>query len=339
MESAKIQLLGIVMLGVLAMIPVTLHDYTWTVYLSEHRHEGFKNFMANSIFELEPIGGSDFPVLLLIAVLGLYLLSYLPSLRSPTARKAFGIPIRLLERYPNFINRLIRWRPYLGFMLIASICILVYTIHPIKWLVGRPRPRVVFGGEHPFSAWYLMGSHFISEGKYSGSFPSGHTASAFAFMVLAYVLAGTPQPRKWKILGYGVGFFAILLAILMAISRSMANAHWVTDCTFTIFFNWAIIHCIFHWGYPLNRLLVLQKSQKLTLPNYYELKLSGVLLLGVIGILFLGLGIRAVLRQEILLFASLAIPIGAFLGWWFLRKSYRMGFFNGRIWRNYLPPH
>ncbi|MEM6298528.1 MAG: phosphatase PAP2 family protein [Bacteroidota bacterium] len=332
MKSAKIQLLGIILLGAIAMTPATLHDYEWTLYLSEHSHEGFKNFMANSIFELESIGGSDFPVLFLIAVLVLYLLSYLPDLQSPTGRKIFGILIRFLERRPNFTAQLIRWRPYLGFMIVAGVCVLVYTVHPTKWLVGRPRPRVVFKGDHPFSEWYLIGSHFISQGKYSGSFPSGHTASSFVFMVLAYALAGTSQTRKWKLIGYGVGIFAFVSAVLMAVSRSMANAHWVTDCVFTIFFDWVIIHCIFHWGYPLNRLLALQQSQKLTLPNYFELKLCSNLLLGVIGLLLVGLGLRALVRQEILIFASLAIPIGAFLGWWFLKRSYQMGFFNGRVW-------
>ncbi len=60
----------------------------------------------------------------------------------------------------------------------------------------------------------------------SFSFPSGHSASGFAFFLVLGVLAGRQQPQRWRIIWL---LAALIPAISIALSRVYLTAHWPTD--------------------------------------------------------------------------------------------------------------
>ena len=78
----------------------------------------------------------------------------------------------------------------------------------LKQLFARARPSVLL------------------EPLQSFSFPSGHSASGFAFFLVLGVLASRQQPQRWRI-------FWLLLAFIpamgIALSRVYLTAHWPTD--------------------------------------------------------------------------------------------------------------
>lgn len=101
---------------------------------------------------------------------------------------------------------------YAGLTLAVAL-ILDYLIVnlTIKNLVGRPRPWTAYDG---FESFYES----ISFSKPSeSSFPSGHAAASFCAAVVLLVRF------KWK------GIPALILAILLALSRLYLCVHYLTD--------------------------------------------------------------------------------------------------------------
>ncbi|MCK9535005.1 MAG: bifunctional DedA family/phosphatase PAP2 family protein [Pseudomonas sp.] len=60
----------------------------------------------------------------------------------------------------------------------------------------------------------------------SFSFPSGHSASGFAFFLVLGVLASRQQPQRWRVLWL---LIALVPAACIALSRVYLTAHWPTD--------------------------------------------------------------------------------------------------------------
>jgi membrane-associated phospholipid phosphatase len=80
----------------------------------------------------------------------------------------------------------------------------------LKVIAGRPRPKIFYrDGQHSFD-FFRFQADFLS-------FPSGHTAMAFAVATVATVLL----PRH--IAAY------YLLAVMVGASRVLGGAHWVSD--------------------------------------------------------------------------------------------------------------
>ena len=78
----------------------------------------------------------------------------------------------------------------------------------LKLLITRPRPELLL---EPLSGF---------------SFPSGHTAAAFAFCLALGVLAGREQLPRGRIIWLAI---AALPAITVGISRIYLGVHWPTD--------------------------------------------------------------------------------------------------------------
>lgn len=60
----------------------------------------------------------------------------------------------------------------------------------------------------------------------SFSFPSGHSASGFAFFLVLGVLASRQQPQRWRVIWLVA---ALIPAVSIALSRVYLTAHWPTD--------------------------------------------------------------------------------------------------------------
>lgn len=101
-------------------------------------------------------------------------------------------------------------RPRLGVEGALAAILATLCVHGLKFLVQLPRPAGV-----------LPGISVIGPRLLAGSFPSGHTASAFTVLGLL-VVGGLLR-------GAGPVLAATLLAALVGLSRVVVGAHWPAD--------------------------------------------------------------------------------------------------------------
>jgi undecaprenyl-diphosphatase len=112
------------------------------------------------------------------------------------------LPLRLLvSAVLAWHRRWLQLGAFVGAVITSELC-----IGPVKALVDRPRPP------NP-----LIGTS-------AASFPSGH-AIAGAVTAFGLVVVLVPaSPRRWMAIGFAAAFAGI-----MAISRTVLAAHWLTD--------------------------------------------------------------------------------------------------------------
>ena len=106
-----------------------------------------------------------------------------------------------------------------GYLAASAIlqCVVVDTF--VKGMAGRQRPLVADGEDH----WYGPAKFFSNEPGTAdafGSFPSGHSATAFS---LATVVAMQYGHRSW------VPVVAYTLAAGVGLSRIAMDKHWASD--------------------------------------------------------------------------------------------------------------
>ena len=312
-----IQLVLILVAGFVILLAVAPYDQAWTLYLNENQHEGFKQWMADSIFELEPIGGSDFALIYVILMFIAYLMAWHGM---PNPEKSNG--------WERLKEQLVNSRHLLGYQVLVGLSTTFFLVHTSKLVMGRPRPYKVFYDGYVFSHWYEVGQHFISEGWYHGSFPSGHTATVFVVIALAYVLINHTN-KKLHAWGWVVGAFAFITSVAMLVARSMSAAHWVTDSIGSIFFGWAIAHALYFFGVhmPFRSQHVQEKGQPFKVRKHYELLLAWYMFLACAGFAAMAIGLRAVVRWEVLGWAA-GIPIGVALLYGSIKLLRKQAFFN-----------
>lgn len=105
--------------------------------------------------------------------------------------------------------------------LILTILTEMLLVNIIKDIWGRPRMRAISGYEE-FRYWYEIAGP--AAGHDYRSFPSGHTANAFT--LLAYCIFW-PEIKSIKAKLFFV--FALLWGSLVAISRLVLGAHFLSD--------------------------------------------------------------------------------------------------------------
>jgi len=288
--------------GMLALIPV---DYAWTVWLRKHRVRWLDHWMDQTLFEGEGLGGSDPVILFLILMVLLYYIAW---------KKGAA-------------TRLIAWRPHLGFIVFTAVTTSVMMVHSLKWVMGRARPSLVMKGVLPFSDWFQFGPHFITQGIYRGSLPSGHTAQVFILMALAYVLLlSAPKFKSQNLLGWFWGSLSLLYTLLMGLSRCMKLSHWVSDVFFSVGFSWILMHLIY---YLLLRIPEQEEYYRThgrfpRLPAVWELRLCVLLLLSVLSAMALVLGIRSIFWGAAWPLQAL-LPIMGICGLCYFGLRFRLG--------------
>lgn len=108
------------------------------------------------------------------------------------------------------LSLFVRRRPEIVWVLLIAAVLATFWVHGLKYLVGNPRPAAVLSND-------LI--NVIGVNLRGGSFPSGHTTSAF-------VLAGVISCLRIHPL---LSWIALLLASLTGISRAVVGAHWPMD--------------------------------------------------------------------------------------------------------------
>lgn len=229
-----VSLVVILAAGGLSLAVLTPFDYQLTLFLSTHDLEPFADFFNRSLFngDSQP-GAGDFLYPLLLVAVVLYLPSWL-------WKDAYVITRGRLQAALLFL------RPLTGFVLTSAFCSALLFVHTVKQVVGRARPGDVFEGKMAFSAWHQNGSHFFVHGSYTGSLPSGHTATASISLIFVYVLLALLE-KRYRRVGWSALVLAVLFTISMGISRMMSASHWLTDVALTLFAEWALIHIFFFW--------------------------------------------------------------------------------------------
>ncbi|MBF0287795.1 MAG: phosphatase PAP2 family protein [SAR324 cluster bacterium] len=282
------------------MIGISFIDYEGTLYLIEHRWSYFADIMRRSMFEGGGLGGSDPAVFYLLFALIGYGLSCSP------------------QKFP----RLQPCRCFFGFVTFTSALAGLGMVHTIKWSIGRARPHEVIKQGVEYTDWYEFGAHYVAEGIFFGSFPSGHTAIVAIFLTLAYTLIGDPLlSNKWRVFGWIWGGTSLGYAIAMIVARAMSKAHWITDSLGALLLVWGLTHVIYFWVLRIpEQRLYYQKYQKYpdTL-SCWEVRLGLHFLVIAIGAAFILIGLQAFYRQTTPWLACL-LPPGGLLVFAFSKK-------------------
>ncbi|HEX7929214.1 MAG TPA: phosphatase PAP2 family protein, partial [bacterium] len=215
-------------------------------------------------------------------------------------------------------SRLTAWRPVLGYWFVSALAAGLGAVHTLKWVMGRPRPYSVLGREHlPYSEWYQVGSHYVTEGIYRGSFPSGHTAAVFILMTLVYAYGANPAaPAPRRSLMWPLGAAVLAYTASMGIASAMARSHWLSDAIAATGMVWVLIHALYFLvlRVPEQQGHLARHRHLLSMPSYWELRFCGWGFIALLGMLAVGLGVRAFWEQSPPYLAVL-IPLGVLL-WW-----------------------
>ena len=295
--------------GIVTLLLAGPVDYAWTRAVATHTDTWFVVVMANSIFEGESPGAGDVALLYLACAVVLYILSWRTG-------------------SPSWIRRL---RPRLGYIVTTGLMTGLYTVHSLKWILGRARPRSVYKGHFDFSHWYEMGPQFVADGPFRGSFPSGHTACAFMFMALAYALAGSRGRPATRLAGFALGVISLSYAAAMGLARMMASAHWLTDVVGVIALNWFLMHAIYYWGLriPDQETYVQRTGTPPPVRFLLEVRICWHMFLVCLGIMGVCIGIRALLMRNAPWLIVLS-PVGVILLVAGSRRLHKLGFLQTR---------
>lgn len=275
--------------GVLVMAWIPQVDYAWTVYLSEHRWQRTCQFLADTMFEGEPMGGSDPAICLAIVAIGGYFAAWF--------RPSLAVFRRL--------------RPQLGFFLCWGLYGAIYVVHTIKWFGGRARPGYVVRKGWEYTEWYELGPHFVTQGIYRASFPSGHTAAVLLFMTIAYCLAGDrSNPLRRRLWGWAVGMLALAYALFMSVGRAMSLSHWISDGIGVTFIGILTMHAMYYWiaRVPDQEAFHRIHGRHPDSPRAWELQFCFFGFLATLGLLATLLGARSVWRNDGPWLVAMALP-------------------------------
>jgi lipid A 4'-phosphatase len=132
--------------------------------------------------------------------------------------------LRIAARLPRVAALADRLRAYshVPLFFFTAIAIPGLTVDLLKVVFGRARPKLLFSnGEYSFTWWGAQADYW--------SFPSGHTANAVAIALAVSMI----WPR-YRVL-------AAIFAVLIAASRIIITAHYLSDVVMGAFLAFAIV--------------------------------------------------------------------------------------------------
>lgn len=124
--------------------------------------------------------------------------------------------------------------------VLISICLMIISIiliyfvagEIVKYLASRPRPRVLDQGRLYFKNWYEwkpLAALLSSEYKDCKSFVSGHAANAGCLITILPLVSALPKQKNDIRIQIGTIVIGTLFVFVVAFSRIVARAHWMTD--------------------------------------------------------------------------------------------------------------
>ncbi|MBU2509691.1 phosphatase PAP2 family protein [bacterium] len=268
-------LIGLILLFPLIMIPLATVDYEVTIFFYHHKHKLFGELMKRTVFQGFKFGASD-PAIFFQIIMACFYFCYSPKRKQ---------------------NSYHYYRPFLGYVIFSSLVTGLGLVHSVKWILGRARPHLVFADKLPYSQWFEFGPHFVSDGIFYGSFPSGHTATVFLLITVSYWLIGNPQAsRNSKIFGWVWGVLIIILTIMMAIGRCMTAHHWLSDSVGVTLMVLVSIHLNYYYilKIPQQVEYFSRQGTYVPLPRYWEFGLLWRLFFIAMGFMGVVIGIRSV---------------------------------------------
>lgn len=313
-DSTPFGFYALILFTSVVMISIPRVDYQWTLFLNQHKWLKLSEIMGRTLFEGEQFGAADVVFIFMIVIIAAYLLACVKSDASWFRA----------------------WRPQLGFIVTTVLTVEVFLVQSVKWVMGRARPYLVLHDGLPFTQWYEFGPHFISDGSFRGSFPSGHTAVIFMLMTVAYILFADPshQFRRRTMGGLCAGF-TLVYSLGMGIGRCMTLSHWVSDFVGMIFLSWIIQHALYFWilRVPDQRRFYIIHGQYPNIPRFWELRLCGNMFFVFLGLAGTVIGIRALLIHQDQRLAMTALA-GLLLVMFFGGQAKKL---NRRVFGSFLP--
>ena len=145
--------------------------------------------------------------------------SYLHDLSQATRAPWLDHLMVLITRLGDFSTQVI---------ISAILCTLLLIAKQYKALAFSASTLVVTAISNYFFKLFFERARpaVLLEPLQSFSFPSGHSASGFAFFLVLGVLASRQQPQRWRVLWI---LTALIPALSIALSRVYLTAHWPTD--------------------------------------------------------------------------------------------------------------
>ena len=116
-------------------------------------------------------------------------------------------------------------------MIIGIIVVYFVACEAIKYFASRPRPRVLNEEFEGFRQWYQFNPFkaFKSEYKDYKSFVSGHSANAACLITILPFVASMTKRQNDNRIQFMTIFIGALFTFVVALSRIIARAHWMSD--------------------------------------------------------------------------------------------------------------
>jgi membrane-associated PAP2 superfamily phosphatase len=150
-----------------------------------------------------------------------------------------GIVSFILWVISYFWERIKSWKTVLLYLVATMVLGPVLIVNGVlkdNW--GRPRPKQTheFGGQMEYRPYYSPS--FEYRGADLKSLPSGHASCGYYFFVLYFL--GRRFNRKY--LQYGGLAFAIVLGIILSITRLSQGGHFLSDTIISALLMWLVAY-------------------------------------------------------------------------------------------------